>query len=162
MRNLEGMTESFVPGLRYRSPAQQLWALIVQCTATCEARMAEAAIDAGLSPVSAWALVRLDPEVPISQKELAGRLGCSPSTVVDPTDRLEERGLVVRKTHPDDRRIKVLLLTGAGRLARDQLVARLFEPPEPLDRLPVEDQKRFRDVMLELVAPGQVQRERRA
>jgi MarR family transcriptional regulator, organic hydroperoxide resistance regulator len=160
--NLKEMSDSFVPGLRYRSPAQQLWALIVECTATCEARMAEAAAEAGLSPVSAWTLVRLDPEVPISQKELAGRLRCSPSTVVDPTDRLEERGLVVRQTHPDDRRIKVLLVTEEGTRLRDRLMARLFEPPEPLDRLPVEDQRRFRDVMLELVAPGQLWRGRRA
>lgn len=152
--NLNDVSEWFVPGLRYRSPAQQLWALIVECTAGCEARMAEAAADVGLSPVSAWTLVRLDPEVPISQKELAGRLGCSPSTVVDPTDRLEERGLVVRRTHRDDRRIKVLLVTEAGRHVRDELVARLFEAPEPLDRLPAEDQRRFRDVMLELVAPA--------
>jgi DNA-binding MarR family transcriptional regulator len=162
MSNLKDMSESFVPGLRYRSPAQQLWALIVECAATCEARMAGAAMDAGLSPVSAWTLLRLDPEVPISQKELAVRLRCSPSTVVDPTDRLEERGLVVRRTHRDDRRIKVLLVTEEGRRVRDQLVSRLFEPPEPLDRLPEEDQMRFRDVMLELVAPRQVQRERRA
>ncbi len=140
-----------MPGLRYATAAHQLWALILECTAACEARMAQAAEDVGLSPVSAWTLVRPDPEVPISQKELAGRLGCSPSTVVDPTDRLEERGLVVRQTHRDDRRIKVLLVTKEGRRARDQLVARVLEPPEPLSRLPAEDQARFRDMMLELV-----------
>lgn len=145
------MSDSFVPGLRYRSAAQQLWALIVECTATCEARMAQAAADAGLSPVSAWTLVRLDPDVPISQKELAGRMGCSPSTVVDPTDRLEDRGLVVRQVHRDDRRIKVLLVTEEGRRVRDRIVARVFEPPEPLGRLPADDQARFRDMMLDLV-----------
>jgi MarR family transcriptional regulator, organic hydroperoxide resistance regulator len=145
------MSDAFVPGLRYRSPAQQLWALIVESTATSEVRMAMAAAEAGLSPVSAWTLVRLDPDIPISQKELAGRLRCSPSTVVDPADRLEERGLVVRRTHHDDRRIKVLLVTEEGRSVRDRLVARLFEPPEPLVRLSAEDQARFRDTMLDLV-----------
>jgi len=142
-----------VPGVRYPSAAHQLWALILECTAGADARMARAAEDAGLSPVSAWTLVRLDPDVPISQKQLAGRLGCSPSTVVDPTDRLEERGLVVRQTHRDDRRIKVLLVTEDGRRVRDRLLARVLEPPDSLCRLPAGDQARFRDVMLEVVAP---------
>lgn len=153
------MSDAFVPGLRYRSPAQQLWALIMESTSSSEVRMAAAAAAAGLSPVSAWTLVRLDPDVPISQKELAGRLRCSPSTVVDPADRLEERGLVVRRTHPDDRRIKVLLVTEEGRRVRDRLVEQLFEPPEPLLRLSAEDQARFRDTMLELVAPDHLRRE---
>lgn len=141
-----------MPGLRYRSAAHQLWALIVECMSTWEPRMDAAAEDAGLSPVSAWTLVRLDPELPMSQKELAGRLGCSPSTVVDPTDRLEERGLVVRQTHRDDRRIKVLHVTEEGRRVRDQLVARVFEPPRALSELAPVDQARFRDAMLRLVA----------
>jgi DNA-binding MarR family transcriptional regulator len=51
-------------------------------------RIHEAASAVGLSPVSAWALVQLEPDAPISQKELASRLHCKPSTVVDPTDRL--------------------------------------------------------------------------
>ena len=51
-------------------------------------RIHEAASAVGLSPVSAWALVQPEPDVPISQKELASRLHCKPSTVVDPTDRL--------------------------------------------------------------------------
>jgi DNA-binding MarR family transcriptional regulator len=156
------MTDAFVPGLRYRSPAHQLWALIVECMSEWEARMDAAAEDAGLSPVSAWTLVRLDPQMPISQKELAGRLGCSPSTVVDPTDRLEERGLVIRQTHRDDRRIKVLHVTEAGRRVRDELVARVFEPPAALAALAPADQARFRDAMLELVAPDRLIRNLRA
>jgi DNA-binding MarR family transcriptional regulator len=146
------VSDSFVPGLRYQSAAHQLWALVVECMATCEARLEGAAAEAGISPVSAWALVRLDPDQPLSQKELAERLRCSPSTVVDPADRLEERGLVVRRTHRDDRRVKVLVVTAEGRSVRDRLVAALFEVPEPLGRLPAADQARLRDAMLEVVS----------
>lgn len=142
------MSESFVPGLRYRSKAQQLWALIVQSFQHWEERMNAAAGDAGLSPVSAWALIQLDPEHPISQKELAARLHCNPSTVVDPTDRLEDRGLVVRKPNAADRRINVLVVTAEGSRVRDELIDRLFEPPAAFRRMPAEDQARFRDVML--------------
>src|SRR5258708_38588367 len=102
------MSDSFVPGLSYPSTAHQLWALIVECMAMCQARMETVAAEVGLSPVSALTLVRLDPDVPISQKELAVRLHCSPSTVVDPADRLGERGLVPPRTHPHDRRLTAL------------------------------------------------------
>lgn len=137
--------------MRYRSRAHELWALLVESYAGWEERMNRASAAAGLSPVSAWALVQLNPESAISQKELAERLHCNPSTVVDPTDRLEERGLVVRSPHPTDRRINVLTVTSRGRQVRDQLIAELFEPPEALRRLPVSDQLRFRDAMLAAV-----------
>jgi len=147
------VSDWFVPGLRYRSAAHQLWALVIECMALCEARMAAAAAGEGLSPVSALTLIRLDPAVPISQRELAGRLRCSPSTVVDPADRLEERGLVVRRIHRDDRRVKVLVLTDEGRSVRDRLVAGILEPPESFARLSAAEQARFRDAMLAIVSP---------
>ena len=102
--------------------------------------MNTASEEAGLSPVSAWALV-----------QLAERLHCNPSTVVDPTDRLEERGLVVRRPHATDRRINVLTVTAQGRAVRERLIEQLFEPPEALRTLPDADQIRFRDVMLAAV-----------
>lgn len=148
------MSDEFVPGLRYRSRAQELWALIVESFAGWEERMNEASSSVGLSPVSAWALIQLDPDHAISQKELARRLKCNPSTVVDPTDRLEEGGLVLRKPNPTDRRVNVLTVTPQGRRVRDELVGRLFEPPDALRRLPAADQARFRDAMLAAVSVG--------
>lgn len=145
------MADQFVPGLRYRSSAQELWALLIEAFAGWEERINEAAAAAGLSPVSAWVLVQLDPEHAISQKELAARLRCNPSTVVDPTDRLEENGLVIRRPQPTDRRINILTVTRKGRQVRQTLVRRLFEPPEAFRRLPAADQDRFRDAMLTAV-----------
>jgi DNA-binding MarR family transcriptional regulator len=141
------VSDGFLPGFRYRSAAQELWALVVESFQGWEVRVNAAAAAAGLSPVSAWALVQLDPEHPISQKELAGRLRCNPSTVVDPTDRLEEGGLVVRRTNPADRRVNVLVVTERGRRVREELIQRLFEPPAALSRLEAADLQRFRDVM---------------
>lgn len=142
------VSEEFVPGLKYRSRAQELWALVVELLGGWEDRMNQASASAGVSPVSAWALIQLDPEHAISQKELAERLHCNPSTVVDPTDRLEEKGLVVRRPHPTDRRINVLTVTARGRQVRDQLIARLFEPPESLRKLTASEHLRFKDAIL--------------
>lgn len=152
------------PGLRYTSHAQELWALVIASFGGWEERVNQAAASVGLSPVSAWALVQLDPSDPISQKELAARLRCNPSTVVDPTDRLEDAGLVVRHANPADRRVNVLVVTPKGRKVRDELIARLFEPPEAFRRLPAKEQARFRDVMLDAVAgsrPASTARRRR-
>lgn len=141
------MGDEFVPGLRYRSDAQELWALVIESLAGWEERMDKASAAAELSPVSAWVLVQLDPDHAISQKELAARLHCNPSTVVDPTDRLEESRLVIRQPQRSDRRINILTVTPKGRQVRQMLVRRLFEPPEAFRRLPPADQARFRDVM---------------
>ena len=145
------MSEDFVPGLRYRSRAHELWALVIESFGGWEQRVNAAAVAVGLSPVSAWTLVQLDPDSPISQKELATRLHCTPSTVVDPTDRLEDAGLVIRQTNPADRRVNVLVVTTQGRQVRDELIDRLFEPPAAFRRLPAREQARFRDVMLAAV-----------
>jgi DNA-binding MarR family transcriptional regulator len=145
------MSDEFVPGLRYDSSAHELWALLIESFGGWEARMNEACAAAGLSPVSAWALIQLDPDHAISQKELAERLHCNPSTVVDPTDRLEDSGLVVRRPNPTDRRVNVLTVTAKGRGVRDRLIAHLFEPPAALRHLPAADQKRFRDAMAAMV-----------
>ena len=146
------MSDNLVPGLRFSSGAQQLWAAVIESFAGWEQRATEAAEAVGLSPVSAWALVQLDPEHPISQKELAGRLKCNPSTVVDPTDRLEQASLVIRQPRPSDRRVNVLVVTPKGKKIRDRLIERLFEPPAAFRKLPARDQARFREVILEAVA----------
>jgi len=138
-----------IPGYEYASRAEELWALVIETLAGWEERANVAAADAGLSPVSAWALVQLEPGAHVSQKELAARMRCNPSTVVDPTDRLEEAGLVIRRPNPDDRRVNVLVVTPKGVRARKKLIARLLEPPAAFRRMPAADQARFRDVMIE-------------
>src|SRR5260370_6975038 len=105
------VSEPIAPGLSYSSKAQELWALVIEGYASWEIRMSSVAADADLSPVSAWALVHLDPETAISHKELAARLPCNPPTVVDPTDRLEEAGLVIRRPKAADRRVNGLHVT---------------------------------------------------
>jgi len=146
------VSEPIAPGLRYSSKAQELWALMIEGFASWEVRMNSVAADADLSPVSAWALVQLDPEAAISQKELAARLHCNPSTVVDPTDRLEDAGLVIRRPKAADRRVNVLIVTPKGRKVRATLIDRLLEPPEAFLRLPAREVERFRDVMQEAIA----------
>jgi MarR family transcriptional regulator for hemolysin len=53
-------------------------------------------------------------ESPLSQSELADRLGVEGATMVAMVDRLVKAGLVVREASSTDRRIKRVVLTTAG------------------------------------------------
>jgi DNA-binding MarR family transcriptional regulator len=64
-----------------------------------------------------------------SQQALAERLGVPPSRMVALVDHLEEKGLLERRLHPEDRRIRALYLTEKGRetLARAAEIAVEYE-----------------------------------
>lgn len=142
----------YIPGYQFPSGAHELWSLIPQAYAVYETRVREEASALGLSAAAAWTLTQLQPDSPISQKELAARLHCDPSTVVDATDKLEERGLVVRQSHHKDRRVNILVVTGKGRKARKQFIDRLVAPPEPLRQLSGKQQALLCRVLGEIVS----------
>jgi DNA-binding MarR family transcriptional regulator len=58
---------------------------------------------------------------PLSMKAAADRMHCDASNLTGIVDRLEARGLVMRRSHPTDRRVKELVLTDAGERLRDEL-----------------------------------------
>ena len=57
----------------------------------------------------------------VNQRTLEQFLMVKPSTVNGIVSRLEEKGLIVRTTSPQDGRCRLLQLTEAGRSAHDQL-----------------------------------------
>ncbi|HEY3734388.1 MAG TPA: MarR family transcriptional regulator [Streptosporangiaceae bacterium] len=77
----------------------------------------------GLSAPTARALLQLPPDAAVPTRFLAGRLKVDPSNVTGVVDRLEGAGLVERGSEPDDRRVKTLALTQAGRKMRDDMYA---------------------------------------
>jgi DNA-binding MarR family transcriptional regulator len=143
-----------VPGWRFESGAHELWAMLLGILPEWEQRMERASQATGLSPVSVWALVQLDPGKPITQKALAERLKCNPSTVVDPTDRLEEAGFVIRRPNPHDRRENELVVTSKGAAVRKRLISRLLEPPAALGKLSAREQARFSAILEAVVKPA--------
>jgi DNA-binding MarR family transcriptional regulator len=58
----------------------------------------------------------------VSQAEVAAWLGIEPIALVRMLDKLHEEGLVVRRPHPTDRRVRTLWLTPAAR----PVVAQIF------------------------------------
>jgi DNA-binding MarR family transcriptional regulator len=79
-----------------------------------------------------------------SQQAIGEAIGAPASRMVAIVDELEQRGLVERRPHPSDRRIRALYLTGEGRklLARGRRIA--TEHGEELTRgMSAADRKRL-------------------
>ena len=81
-----------------------------------------------LYPPQVMVLQTLDRPKPM--REVAGVLACNSSNLTGITDRLEERDLVRRTSDPDDRRVKLLVLTEGGQELRQRVVERMEVPPE--------------------------------
>lgn len=63
----------------------------------------------------------------VSQVSIAGALGMDRATMMSVTDRLEERGLLVRKRSSVDRRRQELYLTPSGQSTLRKVKARIAE-----------------------------------
>jgi DNA-binding MarR family transcriptional regulator len=92
----------------------------------------------GLSFARVRALRRLAAQ-PLTLRGLAELLVADPPYITLIVDDLEERGLVQRLPHLEDRRAKLVQLTAAGRAAAARADAILDEPPAALRDVPAED-----------------------
>jgi DNA-binding MarR family transcriptional regulator len=89
-----------------------------------------------------WArvlLLRVLAAEPKTLRALAEWLAVDAPYVTLMVDDLEQRGLVRRKPHPEDRRAKLVTLTAAGRAAAGRAEAILGEPPAALRDVPAKD-----------------------
>ena len=112
--------------------AEDVWRLMMTYTTSSfqtEERLGELR-KLGLTPGHFKALWMLDPEEPRSMGALADALACDASMVTWLVDRMEERGLVERRTLPSDRRVKTLILTPLGIKTRRDLAQVMARPPE--------------------------------
>jgi MarR family transcriptional regulator, organic hydroperoxide resistance regulator len=132
---------------RKPSPASEAWALMHELFHASRRRFLAVASEFDLSPPQVRALGVLDPERPVPMSELADALHCDNSNVTGIVDRLEDRGLVERRSATHDRRVKMLAVTERGAEVREQLAERLEQAPGPLARLSPEDQRALRDIM---------------
>src|SRR3954454_18546668 len=110
---------------RRPSPASEAWALMHELFHASRRRFLAVASEFDLSPPQVRALGVLDPERPVPMSELACALYCDNSNVTGIVDRLEDRGLVERRSATHDRRGKVLAGTERGGGVRQRVGARL-------------------------------------
>jgi MarR family transcriptional regulator, organic hydroperoxide resistance regulator len=104
-----------------------------------------------LSPIQCHVLHLIEPGRPLPMSRLADTLSCDASNVTGLVDRLESRGLVLRRSSPRDRRVKVLHLTPAGARLRTQLLRQMTGGSRPLSRLSLGQQRALLRILEALV-----------
>ena len=123
----------------------------IEKDAALERRFQKVTSQQGLTRAQAQLLAQLPTDQALSQREMSERLRCAPSSVVGVIDSLEQRGWLTRRVDSADRRVNVLVLTPAGREARERLMHQLLEPPTAIRRLSAQAQEQLRDVLRAVV-----------
>ena len=134
----------------------ETWTLLQQLVFSQRPRWMAVIREYDLIPPHWIALQTLEEPKPMG--ELAKQLACDNSNVTWITDRLEERGLVTRTQALHDRRVRLLVLTPRGRRLREEIGARLADPPEAIAELSREDQRALRDILARVVERLQAER----
>jgi DNA-binding MarR family transcriptional regulator len=129
---------------------QEIWSALYEFFLAEHERRLECASSLGVSPGDLKALMRLVPGEAEPMRALAVTWRCDASTVTWIVDRLEGRGLVERRMHPTDRRIKAVALSAEGERLRAQLMGHLLEPPAALRELSQSDLSVMRRVAARL------------
>lgn len=143
------------PSTSKQALAAEVWKLIADFAAASFRNNAQAQLmsETGLTPAHFRALSILDPDEPRPMRALADTLCCDASMATWLVDRLEERGLVERRTPPSDRRVKTIVLTPLGIKTRQRLRESLYEPPGPLLDLDISSLESLRNELRKLPTP---------
>jgi DNA-binding MarR family transcriptional regulator len=115
-------------------------------------RMAALGVRMQLSPGVIKTLVRLSKEDGVSMGDMARSFGCDPSYITALVDDLDEHGLAQRKPAPDDRRVKIVVLTKAGRALAKQIEDILSVPPAAFAALTQAELRQLRDLLDKVLA----------
>jgi DNA-binding MarR family transcriptional regulator len=125
-------------------------------------RMAALGARLQLSPGVIKTLMRLGHRDGVSMGEMARGIGVDPSYVTALVDDLDARGLARREPAPDDRRVKIIVLTDAGRAVADDLDQVLSVPPAAFAALSQAQLRQLRDLLDKVVEAQEADRVARA
>jgi len=100
-----------------------------------------------LSPGVIKTLMRLSKGDGMSMGEMARGIGVDPSYITALVDDLDERGLARREPAADDRRVKIVVLTDAGRVLAEEIDAVLSVPPAAFAALSKPELRQLRDLL---------------
>ena len=132
---------------------RRVWLMLFELlTRTAPARTASLA-KRGLTPNDSRGLFSLDARSGRSMRSLADEWQCDPSYVTFVINRLEQLGLVARQPLPEDRRVKLVVLTRKGERTRAELTTEFHEPPAEFDRLNREDLQALERIMAKMARP---------
>jgi MarR family transcriptional regulator, organic hydroperoxide resistance regulator len=134
------------------TPAADAWALIRALMFGERRRFLDTAAEFDLHPAQAGVLMQLDGDAGLPMNEIAAHLRCDNSNVTGLVDRLEARGLVLRRAAAHDRRVKLIVPTPRGREVGDEMRARMTRPPAGFAQLSAAEQGVLRDLLRRAVS----------
>ncbi len=117
-------------------------------------RMAALGVRTKLSPGVIKTLMRLAKADGVSMGDMARGIGCDPSYITALVDDLDERGLARREPAPYDRRVKIIVLTDAGRALATEIDAVLSVPPAAFGALSPSELRQLRDLLDKVLTAG--------
>jgi DNA-binding MarR family transcriptional regulator len=107
-----------------------------------------------LTVVQLYALCSMEPQHPVPMKEIANLLNCDASNVTGIIDRLFSHNYIVRVEKPDDRRVKMALLTPKGEQLRQKLVEGIIGyRSDRLERLSDERKEQLKELLIQILRP---------
>ncbi len=130
--------------------AREVWQQLVGYFFAHGRTQMKVAHELGLTPGHMKTMFELDADEGRSMGEIATAMVCDASNATWLVDRLEERGLVERRPHPRDRRIKSVVLTPEGVKLKQLLIDRFSEPPDDLVDLDRDDLAALRSALTHL------------
>ncbi|ORW51745.1 MarR family transcriptional regulator [Mycobacterium paraense] len=105
----------------------------------------------GLSMWGYVVLNALDRSPVRSQAALAEAIGADKTRIIPTLDELQNRGYIERRPDPEDRRVRLLALTEAGRAAKDDAQQDIQRGEERwLGKLSADDRRAFLRVLRQL------------
>jgi MarR family transcriptional regulator, organic hydroperoxide resistance regulator len=121
-------------------------------------RMAALGTRTKLSPGVIKTLMRLSQADGVSMGEMARGIGVDPSYVTALVDDLDSRGLARREPAPYDRRVKIIVLTAAGRKLAAEIDSVLSVPPAAFSSLTSVELRQLRDLLEKVLAARETER----
>ena len=128
--------------------AREAWTLLLGLLRADQGALLKVWAEFDLSSAQGDLLCSLEPKESTPMVSLARLLHCHDSNVTGLVDRLEQRGLIERRSDPKDRRVKLIALTKQGDALRGRLLERLSEPLPFIAALNTKDKTVLRDILL--------------
>jgi DNA-binding MarR family transcriptional regulator len=137
-----------------RRLAAEVWRRLFQFFMHTRPQRDRVLSDLGLTPNDMRALSALDARRGRTMRSLAEEWGCDASNATLIVDRLERLDLAVRRTDPDDRRVKLVVLTTHGSKTLRRAVDRMWQLPPELLALSSAELESLRTLLRKLPTTG--------
>lgn len=114
------------------------------------ARLAER--EYGLTGAQMHTLCLIEPGQPKIMNSLSCQMACDASNITGIVDRLSAQGYLERQDSPQDRRVKMVVLTTKGAALRKLIMAHLLEL-SPVTSLTAAEQEQLRTLLAKALLP---------